>query len=149
MWSCAKAALDRIEAGHLALKLLTDMSAGERRRILIARALVTNPEVLLLDEPTTGLDFVARHRFMESVRRLAIDGATILLVTHHVDEVIPEMQRVILLSQGRVAHDGRSESVLTRACVSEAYGAPVMVERNDGYFHIRVGGVGGSTSSSR
>ena len=139
MWQGARAALARIDAGHLAAKQLTEMSAGERRRVLIARALVTRPEVLLLDEPTTGLDLVARHDFMESVRALAAGGATLLLVTHHVEEVIPEIGRVLLLARGRIVGDGVPEAMLTSARLSELYGAPVTVERSGAYFHVRVG----------
>jgi iron complex transport system ATP-binding protein len=65
------------------------MSAGERRRVLIARALITTPQALVLDEPTAGLDPVARYRFMESIRRLAQEGTTLIIVTHHIDEIIP------------------------------------------------------------
>src|SRR5687768_6090148 len=80
----ARAALARVDAPHLAAKPLNEMSAGERRRVLIARALVTRPAALVLDEPTTGLDIVARHRFMDTVRRLAGEGTTVILVPHHV-----------------------------------------------------------------
>jgi iron complex transport system ATP-binding protein len=132
-----RAALTRVEALHLAGKLLSQMSAGERRRVLIARALITQPDALLLDEPTTGLDFVARHRFMESVRRLAQDGTTVILVTHHVDEIIPEIRRVVLLRQGRVAFDGTPEEALTRAHLSDVYGGDVDVERSGSYFFMR------------
>lgn len=138
MWQGARRALERIDAGHLAAKNLTEMSPGERRRVLIARALVTRPDVVLLDEPTTGLDLVARHDFMESVRALAAGGATILLVTHHVEEVIPEIGRVLLLARGRIVADGTPDAVLTSARLSQVYGAPVTVERNGEYFHIRV-----------
>jgi iron complex transport system ATP-binding protein len=112
------------------------MSAGERRRVLIARALVTTPEALVLDEPTAGLDLVARHRFMESVRRLARDGTTLILVTHHVDEIIPEIGRVVLLREGRVAFDGRVEQALTSERLSAVFGGPVVVERSSGYYHV-------------
>ena len=96
-----RAALERVQTPRTwPRSRFNEMSTGERRRVLIARALVTRPEVLVLDEPTTGLDFVARHRFLESVRRLAREGTTILIVTHHVEEVIPETRRVVLLSRG-------------------------------------------------
>jgi iron complex transport system ATP-binding protein len=114
------------------------MSTGERRRVLIARALVTRPELLVLDEPTTGLDFVARHRFLEAVRRLAREGTTILIVTHHVEEVIPETTRVVLLSKGRVAFDGRPDEALTPERLGAVYGAPMAVERHDGYYSVRL-----------
>jgi iron complex transport system ATP-binding protein len=132
-----RGALARVDALHLAGKLLSEMSAGERRRVLIARALITQPEALLLDEPTTGLDFVARHRFMESVRRLAREGTTVILVTHHVDEIIPEVRRVVLLQRGRVAFDGTPEEALTRAHLSNVYGGEVDVERSGDYFFMR------------
>lgn len=136
-----RAALARVEVSHLAGKPLREMSTGERRRMLIARALVTRPEALVLDEPTTGLDLVARHRFMEIVRRVAAEGTTIILVTHHVDEIVPEIARVVLLREGRVDFDGPSEAALTSARLTEVFGAPVSVERAGGYFHVRVAGI--------
>jgi iron complex transport system ATP-binding protein len=131
-------ALARVDAGHLAAKPLSQMSAGERRRVLIARALVTRPEVLLLDEPTTGLDFVARQQFMDSVGRLAREGTTILIVTHHIEEVIPETRRVVLLANGRIAFDGPPEAALTAERLGAVYGAPLEVGKSGGYYHVRV-----------
>jgi iron complex transport system ATP-binding protein len=134
----ATEALERVEASHLAAKPLNEMSTGERRRVLIARALVTRPEALLLDEPTTGLDLVARHRFMESVRALARGGTTIIIVTHHAEEIVPEIGRVVLLRHGRVAFDGPAEAALTGESLGTVYGAPVVVTRSAGYFHVRL-----------
>jgi iron complex transport system ATP-binding protein len=131
-------ALERVEASHLAGKLLNEMSAGERRRVLIARALITRPDALLLDEPTSGLDLVARQRFMESVRRLAREGTTLILVTHHVEEIIPEVRRVVLLRRGRIAFDGSPEEALTADRLQEVFGGPVAVVRSGGYYHVRV-----------
>jgi iron complex transport system ATP-binding protein len=133
-----RAALARVEVSHLAGKPLNEMSTGERRRVLIARALVTRPDALVLDEPTTGLDLVARHRFMQTVRRLAGDGTTIILVTHHVDEIVPEIGRVVLLREGRVSFDGPSTEALTTARLTEVFGAALSVERGGEYFHVRV-----------
>jgi iron complex transport system ATP-binding protein len=137
----ARAALARVEASHLAAKPLNEMSAGERRRVLIARALITRPDALVLDEPTAGLDLVARQRFMESVRRLAQEGTTLILVTHHVDEIIPETRRVVLLRGGRIAFDGPPELALTPPRLQEVFGGPVAVERSGGYYHVRVDGM--------
>ena len=134
----AAEALERIDAARLSRLMLNTMSTGEVRRVLIARALVHSPRALVLDEPTRGLDLVARHEFMERVRRLAQQGVTILLVTHHVDEVIPEIGRVILLQRGRVAFDGAKEGVLTAACLGQVFDAAVVVEQSNGYFHVRV-----------
>ena len=82
----------RVGAAHLAAATLDTMSTGEARRVLIARALVHQPRALVLDEPTRGLDLVARHEFLERIRAVAQQGTTILLVTHHVDEIIPEIE---------------------------------------------------------
>src|SRR5436853_2750455 len=98
--------LARLQAGHLAQKMMDEMSTGEARRVLIARALVTSPRALVLDEPTSGLDVVARLRFLEAVRSIARQGTTIVLITHHVEEIIPEINRVIFLKAGRGAGDG-------------------------------------------
>ena len=130
-------ALDRVDAGRLAAATLNLMSTGEARRVLIARALVHNPAALLLDEPTRGLDLVSRHKFMERIRALARQGTTILLITHHVDEVIPEVERVVLLKGGRITSDGAKADVLTGPLLSDTFGAPVAVEQAGGYFHVR------------
>jgi iron complex transport system ATP-binding protein len=134
----AREALARVEAPHLAVKPMNEMSTGERRRVLIARALVTRPDALVLDEPTTGLDLVARHRFMATVRRLMREGTTLILITHHVDEIVPETRRVVLLRDGRVAYDGMPADALTAAHLSQTFGANLSVERAGDYYHVRV-----------
>ena len=106
-------ALDRVGAAPLAAQTLDTMSTGEARRVLIARALVHKPKALVLDEPTRGLDLVARHRSWSACATIARQGTTILLVTHHVDEIIPEIDRVVLLERGRIAFDGPKRDVLT------------------------------------
>lgn len=133
----ASDALARVGAEHLAGRPLNELSAGERRRVLIARALMTKPEALVLDEPTAGLDPVARHRFMESIRRLAQEGTTLIVVTHHIDEIIPEIGRVVLLREGRVVFDGAVEEALTSERLGNVFGGPVVVERSRGYYHVR------------
>ncbi len=132
------AALERVGAARLAAATLDTMSTGEARRVLIARALVHQPAALVLDEPTRGLDLVSRHQFMERVRAIARDGTTILLVTHHVDEVIPEITRVVLLRRGRIASDGAKPDVLTAGHLSAAFEAPLAVNQSGGYYHVRV-----------
>lgn len=130
-------ALARMEARHLEAKTLDEMSSGEARRVLIARALVSDPQALILDEPTTGLDMVARHRFMTLVSRIARAGTTIVLVTHHVEEIIPEVEHVILLKDGRVACAGPKRSTLTPANLSRLFDAPIALHEADGYYHAR------------
>jgi iron complex transport system ATP-binding protein len=133
-------ALERVDAGGLESRMLDTMSTGEARRVLIARALVQQPKALVLDEPTRGLDLVARHQFMERVRALAQQGTTLLIVTHHVEEIIPEVSRVILIKRGRIAADGLKADVLTSPRLTDAFGAPIAVAESDGYFHVRVTG---------
>jgi iron complex transport system ATP-binding protein len=129
-------ALSALGAADLAGRRMHEMSSGEVRRVLIARALVHRPEALLLDEPTTGLDLVARGEFLETIRALAQGGTTLILVTHHVEEVIPEIQRVLVMRQGRIAADGPPGSVLNSATLSDAYGAPVSLAGGGGWYRL-------------
>ena len=133
-------ALDRVGAAALATRTLDTLSTGEARRVLIARALVHTPKVLVLDEPTRGLDLVALHAFMERVRDVARQGTTILLVTHYVEEIIPEIDRVVLLERGRIACDGSKRDVLTGPRLSQIFAGPLVVHESAGYFHVRVEG---------
>jgi iron complex transport system ATP-binding protein len=134
----AREALARVEVPHLAGRPLNEMSAGERRRVLIARALVTRPDALLLDEPTSSLDVVARQQFMETIRRLIQEGTTLLLVTHHVEEIVPEIGRVVLLRGGRIAFDGPTADALTPARLEAVFGAPMTVAQSAGYYGVTV-----------
>ena len=127
-------ALARLEATHLADAFIETMSTGEARRLMIARALVTEPRALILDEPTTGLDLLARSRFLQTLRNIARHGQTIILVTHRVEEIFPEIDRVILLQQGRILLDGAKREVLTSRHLSAMFGAPIRVQENHGYY---------------
>jgi iron complex transport system ATP-binding protein len=130
-------ALEVMGVAHLAGATLDAMSTGEARRVLIARALAHKPRALVLDEPTRGLDLVARHHFLERIRGVAAAGTTILLVTHHAEEIIPEIDRVILLQDGRVAGDGPKAAVLTEGVLSRVFRAALVVDRRNGYYHVR------------
>jgi iron complex transport system ATP-binding protein len=132
----ASEALDRMGVSHLSRRLINEMSSGEARRVLLARALVTDPRALVLDEPTTGLDVVARHRFMERVRTIARDPTTLILITHHVEEIIPEIGRVILLREGRIAGDGAKRDMLTEPRLSETFGGKMSVEQQNSYYFV-------------
>jgi iron complex transport system ATP-binding protein len=135
----ARDALIRVGALHLAEARLDRLSTGEVRRVLIARALVRTPDALVLDEPTTGLDVVARHRFMEQVRRVAREHTTVLLVTQHIDEIFPEIHRVIVLREGRIVDDGPKDAVLRGGALPAAFGGPIRVTCEDGYYYARPG----------
>ena len=129
-------ALDRLEAAHLAGKWMDEMSTGEARRVLIARALVSEPKALILDEPSAGLDVVARLRFLETVRGIARQGTTIVLITHHVEEIIPEINRVMFLKDGRADGDGPKTMMLTSERLERLFGGPLAVSQHDGYFQV-------------
>ena len=113
------------------------LSSGERRRILIARALVHQPEVLVLDEPSTALDFSAALQLGSTLRALLQAGRDLVLVTHHPAEIPPEIDRVILLKDGRVFADGAKRKILTRQHLRELYQADLSVKWSGGWCDVR------------
>lgn len=125
-----------LEAAHLSEKPVEEMSSGEARRMLIGRALVHDPKALLLDEPSTSLDLFAQHELRESVRKLAKAGVGILLVTHHLSDIIPEIGRVIMMRNGEIAADGPKDEVLTAGALRELFGVKVELAKRDGYYHL-------------
>ncbi len=128
-------ALERIEAGHLANQLVGEMSAGEKRRILIARALVHRPRQLLLDEPSNALDLAAQRELRDTLRRLAQEGTGLVLVTHHLGDILPEIERVILMRGGRIVGDGPRAEMLTAPKLSELFNTPVRIGRDEEWLH--------------
>lgn len=130
----ARRALEAVRAIALADRHVAELSTGEMRRVLIARALVHEPQALLLDEPTAGLDLVARQHFLGLMRLLAQRGITLVLVTHHIEEIIPEIDRVLLLRGGAVYADGDRAATLTDAHLGHAFGGPVRVRCEDGFY---------------
>jgi iron complex transport system ATP-binding protein len=119
--------LKSIECSHLAARPWRVLSQGERQRVLIGRALMAKPPLLILDEPCAGLDPVAREHFLQFLEKLGRRKAapTLILVTHHVEEVMPVFSHVLLLKNGCVLTQGRKIDVLTSALLSRAFGAPV------------------------
>lgn len=131
----AAEALERMEATHLGGQLVGTMSAGEKRRILIARALVHRPRQLLLDEPSNALDLAAQRELRETLRRLAREGTGLVLVTHHLGDLLPEIERIILMRNGRIIADGSRAELLTEARLSELFNAPVRIGRDEEWLH--------------
>lgn len=131
----ANRALARLGIAHLAARPMAQVSSGEAKRTLIARALVHEPQTLLLDEPSNTLDIAAQKELRETIRTLAQSGLGILLVTHHVAEIIPEIERVVLLRAGRIVADGPKAEILTPGHLTELFGVPVQLVRRDAYFH--------------
>jgi iron complex transport system ATP-binding protein len=127
--------LDRLELSHLADRAMSEMSSGEIHRTLIARALVHEPPSLLLDEPSASLDLFAQQVLREVLRKLAQGGTGVLMITHHLGDIIPEIERVILLRRGVVAADGGKLDLLRAERLSELFGVPVQLAFRDGYYH--------------
>jgi iron complex transport system ATP-binding protein len=132
----AEATLARLGIAHLAARAVRQMSSGEAKRTLIARALVHDPGTLLFDEPSNALDIAAQFQLRDTMRELAQSGLGILLVTHHVSEIIPEIERLVLLGEGRVVADGAKQEILTAGHLSSLFGVPVRLVEQDGYFHL-------------
>jgi len=128
-------ALERMEALHLAQQLVGEMSAGEKRRILIARALVHRPRQLLLDEPSNALDLAAQRELRDILRRLASEGTGLVLVTHHLGDILPEIERIILMRDGRIVGDGPRVELLTASRLSELFNTNVRIGRDDEWLH--------------
>ncbi len=121
----ARAALELTGVAHLAERPLAEMSSGEARRAVVARALVHRPRALVLDEPMNSLDLRARRELRGAISRLAQAGVGVVLVTHELEDIVPEVSRVIALRQGRVLHDGPKRSVLVRERLTELFGIDI------------------------
>jgi len=128
--------------GIIALKdkLFATMSTGEQRRFLLGRALVSDPDTLVLDEPTSGLDIKACFQYLETIRALMRAGKTVILVTHHIHEIPPEMTRAILLKGGRVVAEGEKSEVLTNRNLSELFDTPIELVQANGFYQAMPGG---------
>ncbi|MEU9804460.1 ABC transporter ATP-binding protein [Mycobacterium sp. NPDC050853] len=131
--------LETLGAEHLAERTYGTLSEGERKRVLIARALMTDPELLLLDEPAAGLDLGGREELVARLGELAADpdAPAMVLVTHHVEEIPPGFSHALLLSEGEVVAQGLLADVMTSANLSRAFGLSIVVEMIDGRYFAR------------
>jgi iron complex transport system ATP-binding protein len=132
----ADAALAELKISHLAERPVCEMSSGEARRVLIARALVHKPRALLFDEPCNSLDLAAQQSLRQTMSSLANSGTAIILVTHELADIVPEIQRVVLMSRGRVVADGPKEDILKVERLSEIFGVRVEMASRDGHYHL-------------
>jgi iron complex transport system ATP-binding protein len=124
-----------LEIGHISTKCMTEMSSGEARRFLIGRALVHNPRTLILDEPTNSLDLHALHTFRQTLRKIARSGTGIILVTHNLPDIIPEISRVILMKNGRFVQDGRKDELLIDRHIGDLFDVLVHVRKTGEYYY--------------
>jgi iron complex transport system ATP-binding protein len=132
----ADAALSNLRISHLADRPVCEMSSGEARRVLIARALVHKPRALLFDEPCNSLDLAAQQNLRHTMSTLARSGTAIILVTHELADVVPEIQRIVLMSQGRIVADGPKEEILQVERLTSLFGVSVEMARRDGHYHL-------------
>ena len=132
----ANTALAELKISHLAERPVCEMSSGEARRVLIARALVHRPRALLFDEPCNSLDLAAQQSLRHTMSALAKSGTAIILVTHEMADIVPEIKRVVLMSQGRVVADGPKEQILQVERLTELFGVKVEMARRDGQYFL-------------
>lgn len=128
--------LEQFSLSELAASRYGSLSDGQKRRMLIARAMVHQPQVLVLDEPTNALDLRARHRLLNQLRGLCRRGTTLILITHQIDAIIPEISRVVGLRRGGVVVDGAPAEVLTDEVLSDLYDTPLRVVEGGGYRQV-------------
>jgi iron complex transport system ATP-binding protein len=131
----ARKILDYLDISRLATQDFKEISAGEARKLLIARALVHDPDVLVLDEPTNSLDMKARQKFRQILEKITSPGKSVILVTHSMEDLIPEISRVILLKDGTIFYDGPPAEALTSEKLSSVFRTEVHVSSENGYFH--------------
>lgn len=131
--------MQQLNIEKLARREFGTCSTGEQRRFILARALVSKPEALILDEPTSGLDLRATILYIEFLRKLMRTGTTVILVTHNINEISPEMQRVILIKSGAIVEDGMPAELLNSEKLSSLFDIPLSVVRNNGFYQVATG----------
>jgi iron complex transport system ATP-binding protein len=132
----ADATLAGLKISYLAERPVCEMSSGEARRVLVARALVHKPGALLFDEPCNSLDLSAQQSLRQTMRALANSGTAIILATHELADIVPEIQRVVLMDRGRVVADGPKEEILQVERLAKLFGVSVEMARRDGHYHL-------------
>ena len=132
----ASRAMELLEIAHLESRFTDEMSSGEARRVLLARALVHDPRALILDEPSVALDLGAQHELRLILQKLVKSGIGIVMVTHHLSDLIPEIERVVLMRQGKLIADGPVQHVLVESTLSDLFGRPLQLSQRDGYYNL-------------
>lgn len=129
--------MDFLEITRLKEKKLAHMSSGEVSRFLVGRAIIHDPKALILDEPTSHLDIKSTHVFLSYIEKLARADTTIIMVTHHIHDIIPAIHRIIMLKEGKVFKDGMKEDLLTDKTVSALFDFPVRVKKDGPLYYFR------------
>lgn len=132
----AREAIEFFEIGHLSDRLMTEVSSGEARRAVFARALAHDPKALVLDEPTNSLDVRAQREVREAMGKLVRNGVTVIVVTHHLPDIIPEIRRVVALKDGRIYFDGLKQQLLNSRRMGDLFETPVTVEQAGEFYNL-------------
>ena len=133
----AEQVMEKLDIASLKDRMYQRLSTGQQRRFLLARAMVHNPDSYILDEPTSGLDIAAAHQLLNHIRQAAQRNKGLLLATHHIEEIIPEINRVVMLKDGNVIADGLKADVLTAENLTQLYGVDIALEEIDGWYRAR------------
>ncbi len=141
-WEQANDLLEELNCGHLAQKPYKTLSEGEKQKVVIARALISSPEILILDEPCSGLDIFAREQLLSTIGQISdrTGAPTLIYVTHHVEEILPLFSHILLLRRGEVHSAGETGHVLTAENLSRFFEHPVNVERLNGRMSLKLAG---------
>jgi iron complex transport system ATP-binding protein len=134
----AEEILTLVHAEDLRRKLVGEMSAGQQRRIMIGRAIAGTTggvQMLLLDEPSNALDLAAQRDLRSMLRALAQAGTAILLITHHIADILPEMDRIVMMNEGRIVADGPKADLLTAPHLSQLFGGEIHVSYHNGWYN--------------
>lgn len=134
MWTQARRTMQHLGLESLASRPYLQLSTGQQRRLLLARALIHKPQVLIFDEPTSSLDLKASMEIIKDMREQIGLGTTLILVTHHIHEIIPEISRVIFLKDGALVADGPKEDLLTNQAISNLYDTNINLHANEGFY---------------
>lgn len=126
--------LDRLDLLPLKDKMFQHMSSGQQRRLILARALIHRPQTVIFDEPTNSLDLQGCFQVLRDMRQLVAEGTSIVIATHHLHEITPEIKRVVFIRDGQVIADGAKEDLLTNARISELYDTDVQMVEQNGYY---------------
>ena len=133
-YETARRYLEFVGIGHLSEQFFVALSTGEQRRCLLARSLIHDPEYLILDEPTSGLDIKATHQYMETMAMLIASGKKIVLVTHHLHEILPEIDWFVFLKDGQLVNEGERTELLTDEKISDLFEIPIQIAEVDGHL---------------
>lgn len=137
-WERADELLHDFRLSYLKGKQIHLLSEGEKRRVLIARALMNKPRMLIMDEPCSGLDLLSREQFLHTLEAVTRNGCHLVYVTHHVEELMEDITHVLLLKEGRIVASGKKKDVMTDELLTETYEVPVKVQWNEGRPYLSI-----------